>query len=141
MISNAHIMHSLLLISVPFSLVSNKNMKTTRSNPSGVALGSPTPLAIDFSNMMHLSAYEPQLLRFKLQGRGYDPRGPKPVIYGSNFSGGCPPITQLVILPGQVVTVSTDILDFEVIPQHSSVHRLLVLRNIIPLAGKGKFYE
>lgn len=74
----------------------------------------------------------PQTLLLTVRITGYDPRDVHPFPYGSDFIGGIPPSTQLIAMSipkQQLATLSSDIISFNVIPQCSLVHRLLVFRN------------
>lgn len=77
----------------------------------------------------------PQTLTIKIKFTGYDPRLPKPLPYGADFGGGLPPPSPIMRIPGQQVLVSNDLVDFKLIPQSCSAHRLVILKNILPTAA------
>jgi len=70
-----------------------------------------------------------QYLNLTLLAEGYDPRRPKPAPKGSKYPGGLPPSMPLLQMPSQKITLSHDLLDFSVIPQHCTARCITVLRN------------
>ena len=70
-----------------------------------------------------------QYLNLTVQVEGYDPRRPKPVPKESHRPGGVAPAMPLLQMPSQKVTLSHDLLDFSVIPQHCTARCITVLRN------------
>ena len=73
-----------------------------------------------------------QYLTLTLIAEGYDPRQPKPVVKESKYPGGLPPSMPLLQMPTQKVTVSHDLLDFNIVPQHCTARCITVLRNSSP---------
>ena len=69
-----------------------------------------------------------QILPLHVFARGLDPRNSPPVIE-TLFSGQFPPTLQLVSLPGQLISTSTDLIDFGILPQLASAHRFFLLEN------------
>lgn len=73
-----------------------------------------------------------QYLTLTLIAEGYDPRLPKPVLKESKYPGGLPPSMPLLQMPSQKITLSHDLLDFTVVPQHCTARCITVLRNTSP---------
>ena len=71
------------------------------------------------------------ILSTTLRASGYDPRQPAPPLHGTDKVGGAPGAEQLVRLPNQLASLSSDRLDFDTVPQACSAHRLLVLRSCV----------
>jgi hypothetical protein len=64
-----------------------------------------------------------------VQATGYDPRDARPIQLESLYEGGLPPVRPVLTLPSQCVTLSQDLLEFEIVPQHCTARRLVILRN------------
>jgi hypothetical protein len=70
------------------------------------------------------------ILDLIIHAEGYDPKLDKPLQIGEDFNGGLPPLVQLIKLPGQLAQLSTDLLNFNVIPQTCNTHRMLIIQNL-----------
>jgi hypothetical protein len=50
--------------------------------------------------------------------------------FSATFPGELPPDNQLIKIPNQLVNLSQDLILFDKVPQHCTVHRLVIIRNI-----------
>jgi hypothetical protein len=73
----------------------------------------------------------PEILKFTAKVLGYDPRKERPYADGAFTPGGIPPRIPFITAPRQVATLSSDLVDYNVVPQCCSAHRMIILRNFL----------
>jgi len=118
--------------SIPINIVyhvANRPSPSLSLNGSVADINTKSIASID-SKGAPIARNEAYSLNFTLQVNGYDPRLDKPLPYGADFKGGIPACTQQLRIPGQIGYLSQDIINYGVVPQYSSSHRMIMLKNI-----------
>ena len=116
--------------SIPITISYNvANRAPTASLPGSIDTYNKSISSQD-SKGIPVPSNETHTLSFTLQVNGYDPRLEKPLKAGAEYKGGIPAITQQLLIPGQIGYFTEDILSFGVVPQYSTSHKLVMLKNL-----------
>lgn len=82
------------------------------------------------NNMMMMMNLEESKLEFQVECWGYNPQFYRPKHEEELIRGGRPPQRPLLTIPQQWWRISNDLCSYDIIPEHSEVHRLVRLSNL-----------